>query len=145
MVLKDEFFLRLLIWIWSLLATPAYLLSSFFYFYFLYSCFMSMCNPMGYDRSTPCFLYTCLARSPLSHYLFCISSPQSICGLWDSPPESSTSCPFFLIRTDLRPIFLLSGSYMLFLSVLCTIHRSRAPCPLLYVLLCLLKISLRTV
>ena len=35
-----------------------------FYFYFFisfYSCFMSIYNPMGYDRPAPCFLYTCLA------------------------------------------------------------------------------------
>ena len=27
----------------------------YFFFFFFNSCFMSMCNPMGYDRPTPCF------------------------------------------------------------------------------------------
>lgn len=41
---------------------------------FFNSCFMSMCNPVGYDRPSLCFLCTCLVWRPPFYGLFCICS-----------------------------------------------------------------------
>ena len=60
--------------------------------FFLNSCFKSMCNPMGYDRSTPCFfIYMPGLKPPISLSVLRFLAAIYL-GLWDSPPEFQ---PFF--------------------------------------------------
>ena len=42
-------------------------------FFFFNSCFMSMCNPMGYDRPTPCFYIHAWPEAPYFITVFAFS------------------------------------------------------------------------
>ena len=80
---------------------PSSFCPSVFFILFFYSCLMSMCNPVGYDRLKHLNIQrSSLAEPPLVFH-FCAVSPRLIHDIWElylfSPPNSI--CPSVALAT----------------------------------------------